>query len=76
MTTKLFGEPVFLPTSKLRRAPSKPSSLNRSKSFTKDQKVELRMKLGELVETEERYVSKLNELVKQIADDFRRSRDS
>ncbi|KAB5576395.1 hypothetical protein GE09DRAFT_955037 [Coniochaeta sp. 2T2.1] len=70
---KLFGEPVFLPTSKLRRAPSKPSSLNRSKSFTKDQKVELRMKLGELVETEERYVSKLNELVKQIADDFRQS---
>ncbi|KAH8912929.1 hypothetical protein BR93DRAFT_948993 [Coniochaeta sp. PMI_546] len=70
---KLFGEPVFLPTSKLRRAPSKPSSLNRSKSFTKDQKVELRMKLGELVETEERYVSKLNELVKQIADEFRQT---
>lgn len=70
---KLFGEPVFLPTSKLRRAPSKPSSLNRSKSFTKDQKVELRMKLSELVETEERYVSKLNELVKQIADEFRQA---
>ena len=70
---KLFGEPVFLPTSKLRRAPSKPSSLNRSKSFTKDQKAELRMKLGEMVETEERYVCKLNELVKQIAEDFRQS---
>lgn len=70
---KLFGEPVFLPTSKLRRAPSKPTSLNRSKSFTKDQKVELRMKLGELVETEERYVSKLNELVNQIAEDFRQN---
>jgi hypothetical protein len=68
---KLFGEPVFLPTSKLRRAPSKPSSLNRSKSFTKDQKAELRLKLGELVETEERYVAKLNELVTQIAEDFR-----
>ncbi len=68
---KLFGEPVFLPTSRLRRAPSKPSSLNRSKSFTKDQKVELRMKMGELVDTEERYVLKLNELVRHVADDFR-----
>ncbi|KAK1755601.1 hypothetical protein QBC47DRAFT_380749 [Echria macrotheca] len=68
---KLFGEPVFLPTSKLRRAPSRPTSLNRCKSFTKNQKLELRMKLGELVDTEERYVMKLNELVKHIADDFR-----
>ncbi|OLN98007.1 Rho guanine nucleotide exchange factor gef2 [Colletotrichum chlorophyti] len=70
---KLLGDPVFLPTSRLRRAPSKPTSLNRSKSFSKDQKVELRMKLGELVDTEERYVLKLNELVKHIADDFRQS---
>ncbi|KAK2004363.1 RhoGEF domain-containing protein [Colletotrichum falcatum] len=70
---KALGEPVFLPTSRLRRAPSKPTSLNRSKSFSKDQKVELRMKLGELVDTEERYVLKLNELVKHIADDFRKS---
>lgn len=70
---KLFGEPVFLPTSRLRRAPSKPTSLNRSKSFSKDQKVELRMKLSELVHTEERYVMKLNELVKNVAADFRDS---
>ncbi|KAL2138460.1 hypothetical protein VTI28DRAFT_6765 [Corynascus sepedonium] len=68
---KLFGEPVFLPTSKLRRAPSRPTSLNRSKSFSKNQKVELRMKMGELVDTEERYVLKLNELVNNIAKDFR-----
>ncbi|CAM1511703.1 Fc.00g092160.m01.CDS01 [Cosmosporella sp. VM-42] len=70
---KLFGEPVFLPTSRLRRAPSKPTSLNRSKSFSKDQKVELRMKLAELVHTEERYVVKLNELVEHVAHDFRES---
>ncbi|KAK4108403.1 hypothetical protein N656DRAFT_801789 [Canariomyces notabilis] len=68
---KLFGEPVFVPTSKLRRAPSKPTSLNRSKSFSKNQKVELRMKMGELVDTEERYVLKLNELVNHVANDFR-----
>lgn len=70
---KLFGEPVFLPTSKLRRAPSKPTALNRSKSFSRDQKSDLRMKMTELVETEERYVMKLNELVKHIADEFRQS---
>lgn len=68
---KMWGEPVFLPTSKLRRAPSRPTSLNRGRSFTKRQKVELRMKLGELVDTEERYVMKVNELVNHIADEFR-----
>ncbi|KAI8689754.1 hypothetical protein NCS56_00239200 [Fusarium sp. Ph1] len=70
---KLFGDPVFLPTSRLRRAPSKPSALNRSKSFSKDQKVELRMKLAELVHTEERYVAKVRELVRHVAADFRES---
>ncbi|KJZ80006.1 hypothetical protein HIM_00720 [Hirsutella minnesotensis 3608] len=68
---RLFGEPVFLPTSKLRRAPSKPTALNRSKLFTRDQKVELRMKLAELVDTEDRYVAKLAELVHHVAADFR-----
>lgn len=68
---KLFGEPVFMPTSRLRRAPSKPSALNRQKSFTKDQKMELRRKLAELVDTEERYVMKLNELVNHIANEYK-----
>ena len=70
---KLLGEPVFLPTSRLRRAPSKPTSLNRSKSFNKDQKADLRMKLGELADTEERYVGKLHELVSNVAVEFRES---
>lgn len=73
---RLWGEPVFLPTSKLRRAPSKPTSLNRGKSFTQDQKAELHMKLAELVETEERYVAKLDELVNVIADEFRQGAKS
>ncbi|KAH6662978.1 hypothetical protein B0J14DRAFT_281273 [Halenospora varia] len=68
---KLFGEVAFLPTSKLRRAPSKPTSLNRSRSFLKDQKMSLRREMGELVDTEERYVIKMHELVNHIADDFR-----
>jgi hypothetical protein len=45
---KLFGAPAFLPTSKLRRAPSKPTSLNRSTSFLKEQKMALRREMGEL----------------------------
>ncbi|KAI0555273.1 hypothetical protein F4679DRAFT_522931 [Xylaria curta] len=68
---KFFGEPIFLPTSRLRRAPSKPSALNRTKSFSKDQKLELRRKMAELVETEERYVAKLEELVKHVASEYR-----
>lgn len=68
---KVFGEPVFLPTSRLRRAPSKPSSLNRSKSFSRDQKEILRRKMDELVETEVSYVDKLHKLVHDIAHEFR-----
>ncbi|KAI1280002.1 hypothetical protein F5Y07DRAFT_20466 [Xylaria sp. FL0933] len=68
---KLFGEPIFLPTTRLRRAPSKPSALNRTKSFSKDQKLELRRKMAELVETEERYVTKLDELVNHVANEYR-----
>ncbi|PMB66963.1 Rho guanine nucleotide exchange factor gef2 [Beauveria bassiana] len=68
---KLFGEPVFIPTSRLRRAPSKPTSINKSKTFTVEQKIELRMKLAELVDTEERYVLKLNELAHTVVDKFR-----
>lgn len=68
---RLFGEPMFLPTSRLRRAPSKPSVLNRTKSFSKDQKLELRRKMAELVETEERYVAKLDELVNHVAVEYR-----
>ncbi|KAI1143114.1 hypothetical protein F5Y05DRAFT_143040 [Hypoxylon sp. FL0543] len=68
---KLFGEPVFLPTTRLRRAPSKPSALNRTRSFSKEQKAELRRKMVELVETEERYVMKVDELVNHLAPEYR-----
>lgn len=67
----LFGEPSFLPTSKLRRAPSKPTSLNRSRSFLRNQKMSLRREMGEFVDTEGRYVLKLHELVNHIADEYR-----
>ncbi|PSN62186.1 hypothetical protein BS50DRAFT_502912 [Corynespora cassiicola Philippines] len=68
---KLFGEPTFLPTSKLRRAPSKPTSLNRSQTFTRTQKENLRREMCELLDTEENYVSKIHDLVHSVAVDFR-----
>ncbi|KAH7130490.1 hypothetical protein B0J11DRAFT_253276 [Dendryphion nanum] len=68
---KLFGEAAFLPTSKLRRAPSKPTALNRSQSFSRNQKENLRREMCELLDTEENYVSKVYELVHTVAVDFR-----
>jgi hypothetical protein len=68
---KLFGEAAFLPTSKLRRAPSKPTALNRSQSFSRKQKENLRRELCELLDTEENYVSKVYELVNSVAVEFR-----
>ncbi|KAK3687130.1 hypothetical protein LTR37_019123 [Vermiconidia calcicola] len=57
-----FGELVFMPTSKLKRAPSKPTAVGRSALFLKPQKEIVRKELCELVETEESYVSRVNEL--------------
>lgn len=68
---KLFGEAAFLPTSKLRRAPSKPTALNKSQSFSRGQKENLRREMCELLDTEENYVSKIYELVNTVAVEFR-----
>lgn len=67
----LFGNPAFLPTAKLRRAPSKPTSLNRSLSFLRKQKEDLRREMCELLDTEESYVGKIDELVHVVAEEFR-----
>jgi hypothetical protein len=68
---KLFGEPAFLPTARLRRAPSKPTALNRGATFSRQQKENIRREMIELFDTEDRYVAKLDELVNNIAEDFR-----
>lgn len=69
---KLFGEPSFLPTPKMRRAPSRHiTSINRSMSFTRKQKESLRREMCELLDTEESYVGKLYDLVHSVAEDFR-----
>lgn len=67
----LLGSPSFLPTSKLRRAPSKPTPHAKSRSLLKEQKITLRREMNELVDTEERYVEKLHTLVNGMAVDFR-----
>ncbi|KAF9694428.1 hypothetical protein EKO04_007358 [Ascochyta lentis] len=68
---RLFGESTFLPTSRLRRAPSKASQLSRSQSFSRKQKETLRREMCELLDTEENYVSKIHDLVNNVATEFR-----
>ncbi|KAK2766951.1 hypothetical protein FQN54_006266 [Arachnomyces sp. PD_36] len=68
---QLLGEPVFLPTSKLRRAPSQPTNLSKSKLFSKSQKEALRLSMCEVVDTEERYVAKMYDLVNNVVEEFR-----
>ncbi|MCJ1435203.1 hypothetical protein MMC27_004575 [Xylographa pallens] len=70
---KLFGSPTFLPTSKLKRAPSRPTAMSRSRILAKDQKESLRREMYELLDTEERYVGKLHDLVKSVAVEFCRN---
>lgn len=57
-----LGEPSFLPTSKLRRAPSKVNSAGRGTSFLKSQKENARKEISELFETEGNYVARVREL--------------
>ncbi|KAF2671817.1 hypothetical protein BT63DRAFT_411163 [Microthyrium microscopicum] len=68
---KLFGDSAFIPTSRLRRAPSRPTGLNRSSIFTRKQKENVRREMCELLDTEENYVSKLYDLLHSVAEDFR-----
>ncbi|KKK17344.1 rho guanyl nucleotide exchange factor [Aspergillus ochraceoroseus] len=66
-----LGAPLFLPTSRLKRAPSQPTNVSRSKFFSQNQKQSLRLTMCEVVDTEERYVSKLYSLVCEVAEEFR-----
>ncbi|KAL4975365.1 hypothetical protein BDW66DRAFT_68827 [Aspergillus desertorum] len=68
---RALGAPMFLPTSRLKRAPSQPTNVSRSKFFSQNQKQSLRLTMCEVVDTEERYVSKLYSLVCEVAEEFR-----
>lgn len=66
-----FGETAFIPSARMRRAPSRATAINRSLVFSKSQKESLRREMCELVDTEERYVEKMHDLVNTVAADFR-----
>ena len=60
-----FGSSAFLPTTKLKRAPSRPPPHSRSRVLSKEAKISLRREMCEFVDTEVNYVSKLAELAKE-----------
>ncbi|CAF9928313.1 MAG: hypothetical protein HETSPECPRED_006801 [Heterodermia speciosa] len=71
-----LGSPTFLPSSKLKRAPSRPTAHSKNKSLTKDQKISLRREMCEMLDTEKRYVDKIYEVVHVMAKDFAASSQS
>ncbi|KAL8716598.1 MAG: hypothetical protein Q9225_006088 [Loekoesia sp. 1 TL-2023] len=68
-----LGHPAFLPTSKLRRAPSRPTAHSKSRTLSKEQKIALRREMCEVLDTERSYVAKLQTLVNEVAVGFRQS---
>jgi len=72
---KLFGEPLFLPTSKVRRAPSKTTPIGHGTIASTNQMMKLKTEIYEMVETEERYVGKMTDLVRLVVENFRLAAD-
>ena len=66
-----LGAAAFIPTSKLQRAPSRPTAHSKSRILSKDQKIALRREMCELVDTESNYITKIRNLVQSLAVDFR-----
>ncbi|KAL8894679.1 MAG: hypothetical protein Q9192_004128 [Flavoplaca navasiana] len=62
-----IGHPAFLPTSKLRRAPSRPTAHSKSRTLSKDQKISIRREMCEVLDTEKSYIAKLQYLVGDVA---------
>ena len=73
---ELFGTPTFLPTSKLRRAPSKPTNVGKSRTLAKEQVEALRRDMKEFLETERSYVRRLYDLATSPAVAFYRADQS
>lgn len=68
----LFGDQTFVPSAKVRRAPSRATTFNKSEHFSRAQKENLRREMCELVDTEENYLSKIHDLVHGVAADLRK----
>ena len=72
---RMLGTPALLPTSRLKRAPSRPTTQSRNRVLSKEAKISLRREMCELVDTETTYLGKLDELVNRFAMSFRQQRD-
>lgn len=66
-----LGSSAFLPTSKLKRALSRPTAPAKSQTLSKDAKISLRREMCELVDTENSYRERLSETVNKTAVYFR-----
>ncbi|KAL9597673.1 MAG: hypothetical protein Q9219_005000 [cf. Caloplaca sp. 3 TL-2023] len=71
-----LGNAAFLPTSKMQRAPSRPTAHSRSRILSKEQKITVRQAMCELLDTERSYVSKLQFLVSEVSSQFRQAFDA
>ncbi|KAL9607742.1 MAG: hypothetical protein Q9167_007372 [Letrouitia subvulpina] len=71
-----FGSPGFLPTSKLRRAPSMPTAHSKARTLLKEQKIALRREMCELLDTERRYIEKIDNLVNVVITEIRQCDDA
>lgn len=71
-----IGTPAFLPTSKLKRAPSRPPQHTKTRQLSKDGKIALRREMCELVDTESNYIAKVNELANEVGAPCQRAQQS
>ena len=62
----MFGAPAFLPSSSLRRAPSRPLAATGPKVLAPDAKAKLHREMWELLDTEGAYVIKLDDLKQNV----------
>ncbi|CZT14684.1 related to Rho guanyl nucleotide exchange factor [Ramularia collo-cygni] len=63
-----LGEVCFIPTSKIKRAPSKALAIGRTASFRRHNKENVRDQLAELLNTEDNYVSRVGDLLRYSED--------
>ena len=72
----LFGTPSFIPSSRLRRAPSKPLPAHNAQTLSPDMDEKVGREIQELAETEQGYVNKLNHLARSAPTETPSSRSA
>lgn len=69
---ELIGQSEFLPTSRIKRAPSNVHSVNRSKLLLQKNQDIINQEIDQMIQTEGNYVSKLSNLLQGLVRDMRR----